>query len=189
MFAAIFTFALLAAYVAAEIPSYINVCGRKDPNLDQCIVDNVNNLKNIDKLHFDVKISFGLLQLNSTYDFDVRIVVPIAQKGLVYITTNNVEADVGIDMKVTTKGGKRYMYMSQIKINLDIKEYDAKYDLNEREFGQLNQIINNFIGNNQDEIIKSIKPAIEEVVSKRILLVSNDIVKHFTYEELFPDRT
>ncbi|CAL1681949.1 unnamed protein product [Lasius platythorax] len=242
MFAAIFTFALLAAYVAAEIPSYINVCGRKDPNLDQCIVDNVNNLKSkicegipeldippndplildklvisdttnnklfmrntkisglcnfvinsfhsdIDKLHFDVKISFGLLQLNSTYDFDVRIVVPIAQKGLVYITTNNVEADVGIDMKVTTKGGKRYMYMSQIKINLDIKEYDAKYDLNEREFGQLNQIINNFIGNNQDEIIKSIKPAIEEVVSKRILLVSNDIVKHFTYEELFPDRT
>jgi inorganic pyrophosphatase/exopolyphosphatase len=92
-------------------------------------------------------------------------------------------------MKITTKSGKRYMYLSQIKINLDIKRYDAKYDLEEREFGQLNQIINNFIGNNQDEIIKNVKPAIEELVSKRILLVSNDIVKHFTYEELFPDRT
>lgn len=241
MFAAIFTFALLAAYVAAEIPSYINVCGRKNPNLDQCILNNIDNIKHkicegipeldippndplvletlaisdttdnklymrdtkvkglcdftihsfhfdINKLHFDAKLSFGLLQMNSTYDFDVRILVPIVQKGLVYITTDAVTADVGVDLKMTTKGGKRYMYLSQIKINLDIKDYDAKYDLNESEFGQLNQIINNFIGNNKKEIIETFKPALEEIVSKRILLVSNDIVKHFTYEELFPDR-
>lgn len=241
MFAVIFTFTLLIAYVAAEIPSYINVCGRRNPNLDQCILNNINNIKHkicdgipeldvppnnplvletltiadttdnklylrdtkvtglcnftvnnfhfdINKLHFDAKLSFGLLQLNSTYDFDVRVLVAIAQKGLVYITTDAVTADVSIDMKTTNKGDKKYLYLSQIKINLDIKNYDSKYDLNERELGQLNQIINNFIGNNKKEIIETLKPVLEEIVSKRILLLSNNIVKHFTYDELFPDR-
>lgn len=91
-------------------------------------------------------------------------------------------------MKTTNKGDKKYLYLSQIKINLDIKNYDSKYDLNERELGQLNQIINNFIGNNKKEIIETLKPVLEEIVSKRILLLSNNIVKHFTYDELFPDR-
>ncbi|KAL6428586.1 hypothetical protein ACFW04_007900 [Cataglyphis niger] len=243
MYATIFTLALITAQVAAEIPSYINVCGRRDPNLDQCIINNVNNLKSkicegipelnippsdpividelvisnttntkiflrdtkmkglcdfdikffhfdLNTLHFDVNLSFGLMQMNSTYDFDVHILVPLAHKGQVYITTDNVDAQGAIDLKVATKGGKRYMYMSKIKLNLDIKGYNAKYDeLNERELSQLNEIINNFIGNNQEEVIKSFKPVLEEVISKRILLVSNDIVKHFTYEELFPDRT
>ncbi|KAL6428587.1 hypothetical protein ACFW04_007900 [Cataglyphis niger] len=144
----------------------------------------------LNTLHFDVNLSFGLMQMNSTYDFDVHILVPLAHKGQVYITTDNVDAQGAIDLKVATKGGKRYMYMSKIKLNLDIKGYNAKYDeLNERELSQLNEIINNFIGNNQEEVIKSFKPVLEEVISKRILLVSNDIVKHFTYEELFPDRT
>ncbi|XP_029169744.1 uncharacterized protein LOC114939568 [Nylanderia fulva] len=242
MFAAIFTFALLVAYAAAAIPSYINVCGRRDPNLERCILDNINNIKpkicegipeldippndplileklvisetannklymrdtkitglcdftindfNLDMntLHFDAKVSFGRLLMNSTYDFDVRLLVPIAQKGLVYITTDSVAADVNIDMKIITKSGTKYMYLSQIKINLDIKDYDVKYDLNESDLGQLNEVIRNLIGNNQREIIDTFKPALEEIVSKRILLVSNDIVKHFTYEELFPDRT
>lgn len=242
MFAAIFTFVLIAAHVAAEVPSYINVCGRRDPNLNRCILDNIKNLRSkicegipeldipsndpliidilvisdtdntklfikdakimgvcdfainslhtdIDKLHFEANISFGRIRLNATYDFDVRILVPIARKGQVYITTDNIEAQVGIDLKVITKRGKRYMYVSNMKLNLDIKGYDAKNELNERELGQLTEIVNNFIGNNQEEVLKSIKPALEEAISKRILLVSNDIVKHFTYEELFPDRT
>ncbi|XP_029677517.1 uncharacterized protein LOC115244200 [Formica exsecta] len=242
MYAAIFTFALIVAQVAAEIPSYINVCGRRDPNLNQCIINNVNDLKSkicegipeldvppnnplvidelvisdttntklymrdtkvgglcdftikffnfdLNTLHFDANISFGLIQMNATYDFDVRILVPIAHKGQVYITTDKVDAQVDIDLKVITKAAKRYMYLSKIKLNVDIHGYDAKYDLNEREFGQLTEIINNFIGNNQEEVIKSFKPVLEEIISKRILLVSNDIVKHFTYEELFPDRT
>lgn len=41
----------------------------------------------LNRLHFDANISFGLIRMNSTYDFDVRILVPIAHKGQVYITT------------------------------------------------------------------------------------------------------
>lgn len=90
-------------------------------------------------------------------------------------------------MKVITKSGIRYMYLSKMKINLDIKGYNAEYGLNNTELSRLNEIISNFIGNNQEEVIKAFKPAIEEAVVKRILLLSNNIVKHFTFEELFPD--
>jgi len=91
-------------------------------------------------------------------------------------------------MKIVTKNSKRYVYMSKMKINLDIKGYDVEYGLNETELSRLNEVISNFIGNNQEEVINVFKPAIEEIVVKRILSLSNDIVKHFTFEELFPDR-
>lgn len=92
-----------------------------------------------------------------------------------------------MDMKVITKSGKRYVYMSKMKINLDIKGYNAEYGLNNMELNRLNEIISNFIGNNQEEVINAFKPAIEEAVIKRILSLSNNIVKHFTFEELFPE--
>ncbi|XP_024877743.1 uncharacterized protein LOC112458372 isoform X1 [Temnothorax curvispinosus] len=242
MFAFIFAFALVTGnYVLAEIPSYIHVCSSRDPKLDQCILENIDNIKDkicegipeldiepsnpfllgrlvisdnhnskiairdakvsglcdfvikylrtdLDKLHFDVELLFRRIQMNATYDFDIRLLVPIVQQGPVYITTDNVEAKVNMDMKIVTKGGKRYVYMSKMKINLDIKGYDAEYGLDNTELNRLNQLISNFIGNNQQEVINVFKPAIEEAVVKRILLLSNNIVKHFTFEELFPDR-
>ncbi|XP_018395348.1 PREDICTED: uncharacterized protein LOC108773885 [Cyphomyrmex costatus] len=242
MFTIVFAFALIATnYVAAEIPSFINVCGRKNPNLNKCILDNIDNIKDkicegipeldvlpnnplviekliisdtpnskislqnvkvtgicdfvvkylhsdLEKLHFDVELLFRRLQLNATYDFDIRLLVPIVNKGPVYITTNNVEAKVNLDMKVVTKNGKRYVYLAKMKINLDVKGYTAEYGLNNAEQNRLNEVISNFIGNNQEEVIAVFKPALEETIVKRILLLSNNIVKHFTLEELFPDR-
>ncbi|KAL0101153.1 hypothetical protein PUN28_018778 [Cardiocondyla obscurior] len=140
MFASVFVFALVTAYVAAEIPSYIQVCGRKDPNLDKCILQNIENLKDkicegipelnihsnnpllldelaifdspenklfikdtkviglcnfvinffhidIDKLHFDVDLLFKNIQINGTYDLNLRVVVPIAHKAEIHIST------------------------------------------------------------------------------------------------------
>jgi len=42
----------------------------------------------LDKLHFDVDLLFKRFQVNATYDFDIRLLVPIIQKGPVYITTS-----------------------------------------------------------------------------------------------------
>ncbi|XP_018307359.1 uncharacterized protein [Mycetomoellerius zeteki] len=242
MFIIIFAFALIATnYVTAEIPSFINVCGRKNPNLNKCILDNIDNIKDkicegipeldiqpndpfvidnliisdtpnskislkntqvtglcdfvvkylqsdLEKLHFDFELVFRRIQMNATYDFDIRLLVPIVHKGPVYITTNNVEAKVNIDMKVVTRNGKKYVYLGKMKVNLDIKGYTAEYGLDNSELSRLNEVISNFIGNNQQEVISVFKPAIEETIVKRVILLSNNIVKHFTLEELFPDR-
>ncbi|XP_011706218.1 PREDICTED: uncharacterized protein LOC105461420, partial [Wasmannia auropunctata] len=101
---------------------------------------------------------------------------------------DNVEAKVNMDMSTVNKNNKRYVYMSKMKINLDIKGYTAEYGLQDAELGRLNQIIDTFLGSNQEEVIAAFKPAIEESVVKRILSLSNSIVKHFTFDELFPDR-
>ncbi|KAL6255415.1 hypothetical protein P5V15_013750 [Pogonomyrmex californicus] len=242
MFIAIFIFALATVYIAAEIPSYIHVCGLKNPNFDQCILENVENLKGkicegipeldiesnnpfyldkltifnlsmitlfventqvtglcdfvinflhveMDKMHFDVDLLFKRIQINATYDLNIRLLVPIASRGKVYITTDNVGANVSVDMGLTIRHGKTYSFVSQIKINLDIKGYDIEFALNEEQLSQLREIITNFIGKNQQEVIKTFKPSLEEAISKRIISLSNNILKHFTYEELYPDRT
>lgn len=142
-----------------------------------------------EKLHYNAKILFGRITMNGTYDFDVRVLVPIVYKGNIYITADNIEAEVNLNLKKITKNDKTYVYLSKIKFNLNIKGYNAKYDLNEEENGQLAEVISNFIGSNQEEVVESFKPALEEAISRQVLLISKDIVKHFTYDELFPDRT
>lgn len=89
-------------------------------------------------------------------------------------------------MKVVTNRGKKYIYISKIKINIDIKDYDASYNLQDMELNRLQEIIDSFIGHNKEEILKVFKPALEKTISQTILSVANDIVKHFTYDELFP---
>jgi len=92
-----------------------------------------------------------------------------------------------LDFKIVTKNGKRYTYLAKLKINLDVKSYNAEFDLDQEQSVQLRKILRNFIGMNQEEIIKSLKPALEEAISKQIISISNGVVKHFTYEELFPE--
>lgn len=93
-----------------------------------------------------------------------------------------------MDMKVINKNGKSYAYMSQMKINLDIKGYNAQYDLNQRNLGELGRAIGSFVGTNQQAIIAAVKGPLEQMISKRILMLSNEIVKNFTFDELFPER-
>lgn len=88
-----------------------------------------------------------------------------------------------------TKNNQKYVYISKINLNLDIKNFDSKFDMNENDSSQIKEIINTFIGSNQEEIINRVKSPLEEKISKQILSIANNIVKHFTYNELFPEQT
>lgn len=103
-----------------------------------------------------------------------------------FFFAENVNVDIGVDMKIVTKRGKRYMYLSKITVNLNINVFESQFENNDSD--QLQKIIENFIGNNQMELLATIKPAFEEAISKTVLSIANNIVKHFTYDELFPDR-
>ncbi|XP_018049406.1 PREDICTED: uncharacterized protein LOC108687893 [Atta colombica] len=241
MFAIIFTFTLMMAYTAAEIPSYIHICGRRNPNLDKCIIDSIDNLKDfickgipelntpplvpffmkhitisdtdnaklylkdaeiiglcdftinsfhidIDKLHFNMDLLFKHVRLNGTYDFDIRVLLPFVHKGPIYLTVDDVGAKGEVDMKLVTKNDKKYVYLSKINLKLDFKKLNYILDMNEKQSTQLNEIISNFFGSNEEEFISKIKPSIEKEVSKQILIRANNIVKEFTFDELLPDR-
>ncbi|XP_011879797.1 PREDICTED: uncharacterized protein LOC105568601 [Vollenhovia emeryi] len=238
----VFAFAFVIACAAAEIPSYIHICGRQSSNIEKCILDNIINLKSkickgipeldipsndpfildkvaladtqgiklyvrnaqirgfcdfkinsfhadINNLQYDIVIVFDQIRANTTYDFNLNVLIPISHMGQLYITADNVGAKINLQFKLVTKDGKRFTYLSKIKINIDIKKYNAEYGVEGEQFAQLREIIQNFVGQNQEEIINSLKPALEEIVSRRIISITNNIVKHFTYEELFPNRT
>ncbi|KAL6428589.1 hypothetical protein ACFW04_007901 [Cataglyphis niger] len=50
------TLILFILIIFFKIPSYINVCGRRDPNLNECVANNVQNLRD--------KICRGLTEMN-----------------------------------------------------------------------------------------------------------------------------
>lgn len=91
-------------------------------------------------------------------------------------------------MKLVTKNNKKYMHISKMTLDFDIKGYNIEF-FKGTESNQWIEIIRNFVMDNQKEILKTIIPILQETVSKRIILLTNDTLKHFTYEELFPDRT
>ncbi|XP_032681479.1 juvenile hormone-binding protein-like [Odontomachus brunneus] len=242
MFAATLVLAFVVAHVAAEIPSYIHVCGRRNPNIDECILKNVENLKskicegipelsvkpiepmhikrievfnadnsklflndmyitglcnydikffhmNFEKLHFDVDLEFKRINISTIYDLNANIIVNIAMKGPIHITTDNVSAKAGIDLNVTNKDGKEHVYVSNMNLDLDIKGYEVDLSsFSDTQLNQMRKIGETFAIQSRQEIIKVIKPIIEKIVIKHILNFSNEIVKNFTFDELFPDR-
>ncbi|XP_014470568.1 PREDICTED: uncharacterized protein LOC106742281 [Dinoponera quadriceps] len=240
MFAAILTLAFVVAHIAAEIPPYINVCSRRDPNLDRCLLENIKNLKNkicqgmpelsvpptepmhmdqidvdtdntkisftnmyatgfcnyevqslhvdLEKQHVDIKIIFKQININTTCSFNVNVTKPVSMKGPIRITTDNVSAKAGIDLSMATEGNKEYVYLSNMDLDLDIKDYKTDVSsFNDGKIVQMQEISQKILGTNRQELLTVLKPNLEKIISKQILTFSNEIVKHFTYDELFPD--
>ncbi|KYM94241.1 PREDICTED: uncharacterized protein LOC108781485 [Cyphomyrmex costatus] len=240
VFNVLFAFMFVTAYVTAEIPSYIHPCGLKDPNYDQCIMDNTysvldtmcktsninvlmnqsifmdkiniydtNNLKLIlkdikihgvcedlsirfvhadsNRLHFDFEAVLEKLKVNATYDFDIHILVPLANKGLVTIKLlNKVLLKINLDLKVATKNEKKEIYALKVKTNLDIAGMEYTFDDSEKELVQLHEAIKNVVESNTNDIINIVKAPIEEKISQIVIYIFNTI-SHSNYEKLFSE--
>ncbi|KAG5327777.1 TAKT protein, partial [Pseudoatta argentina] len=222
------------------IASYIHVCGRNDPNYDQCIVNTINNINskictgmpelnvasaepmNIDEIiiyntdnlklsvkeskirgfcnfvinslqvssdkrHFDLDFVLKHLDMESVYDFDMRVLVPVANKGQVHVSADNLEAKIIIDFKEETKNGKTEIYASKVKTILNVKTFKYEFDDSEKNLVQLHEALTNIINENEKDIIIKVKPALEEAVSKLIITVVNNVVRS-RFEQLFPNK-
>ncbi|XP_071555953.1 uncharacterized protein [Temnothorax nylanderi] len=241
MFAAIFAFVFVTAYAADEIPSYIHVCGVKDPNYTECFVDNINrvlgklcltgipefNVLPIEPLiveeivvydtdqlklnlkdskvrgicDFDITSSHTIpetylnfnfilkhLTMNSTYNFDIRVLVSLANKGLVHISADDVEGELTVELKTVTKGGKTQIYAAKITTNLDFKTFNYEFDDSEKDLVQLHEVMRNTISESEKDIVIKVKPKLEEIVSKLAMSVINNI-SYNRYDQLFPAET
>ncbi|XP_015604907.1 protein takeout [Cephus cinctus] len=232
---------LLGNFAIAEVPSYIHICGRKDPQLNDCIIKSVEalrgNLRNgipeldvppvepmkfkkialsdtpnfraiaqdvklyglsdftvtslktdLNNKRIDLNVIFKDIKLNAEYDVSARIVVPIAGTGPIEIVADGVAAKVTLKFQLVNHKGKTYMYFPSITIKLTIKDYISHFVPREGENSPLANGINAALSNGRQEIIETITPNLEKVISEQILEYANKICKHFTYEELFPDR-
>ncbi|XP_011705579.1 PREDICTED: uncharacterized protein LOC105460784 isoform X1 [Wasmannia auropunctata] len=240
MFSAIFAFVLVTAYAAEELPSYIRVCGRKNPNYNECLSDSINIAKNkvctgmpefgippsepltvdkvvfynsdnlklniedvkvtgfcnfevksvntsSDRLHFEIDVVHKHIQLVSKYDVDIRILVPLINKGLVHIFLDNLDSKLILDLKIETKNNKTEVYASKVNVNTYIKSFTFEFDNSMKDLIQLHEGIRQVVNNNQQDFLNIIEPVMEKKISEIIVSVINKIT-YKRMEQVFPDK-
>ncbi|XP_034186420.1 putative beta-carotene-binding protein [Osmia lignaria lignaria] len=224
----------------AEVPSYIHVCGRKDPKLDECVINSVKSLRDklrdgipeldippveplkmskvelidtpsfkatatdiilrglltyhVNFLHVDLKkqqididVYFEENKLDAHFNITAQILVPIVGKGPISLVAKNVAAKANLNFKLVDHAGKKYVFFPSMTTNLDVKNYDLKFEA-ENFDNSLHDAISQALGNSRQEILDAVKPNLEKVISETVLSMANKIGKHFTYDELLPDR-
>ncbi|XP_011704827.1 PREDICTED: uncharacterized protein LOC105460080, partial [Wasmannia auropunctata] len=68
---------------------------------------------NLDKLQFNINLTLKRIYMTTMYDVALRLLVPISRIGLSHVTLDNIGLKVSLDMKVTTKNNKKYIYVSK----------------------------------------------------------------------------
>lgn len=228
---------------AAEVPSYIHVCGRRNPKLGECIINSVRALKEqirngipeldvppVEPLFIDtvemaemqnfkaigrnislnglsnhtihsvkveftddggivyIDLEFPEVRLDALYDVTARILVPIKGKGPINITTRNVRANVKLIFKVVPRGGRNNVYFSSMTTLLTINDDFDIHFVADNFDKVLQDAVSQALGSSHKEVLEATKPNLEKTISERILQICNQICKHFTYDELLPDR-
>ncbi|XP_035728833.1 uncharacterized protein LOC118444560 [Vespa mandarinia] len=241
MFVKSFVLLLLANLTMAEIPSYINICGRRNPKLDECIINStelirdklitgipeleipkispltlkkliftddpnfqiiaenvkiygvdtfqVINLKtDLKKQQIDTTVIYKQIKIETAYNINTKILVPLVGNGHIKADTYNVTAKVLLRYKLIEKDGKKYMYFFSMTTKLDIKDVIINIEPENNTDDTLREIIRNIFNTNKNDMISIILPSIEKSISENVLMISNNIVKHFHYDEILPDR-
>ncbi|XP_039304676.1 protein takeout isoform X1 [Solenopsis invicta] len=149
---------------------------------------NVNSINvSTDKLHFKIDMMSENIILDAMYNFDIQLLVPLANKGLIHVTLDNSTNKVDVELKEVMKNGVTEIYASKIKSKIDVIKFS--FEFNDEEEGssqQLHKILSQIINDNSKEIINMFKPIVEEMISKLILSIFNKITYN-RFKQLFPD--
>ncbi|XP_024877747.1 uncharacterized protein LOC112458375 [Temnothorax curvispinosus] len=146
------------------------------------VVNSVNT--DFEKLHFDIDFLLRHIYIKVTYDFNIHLLVPVAHKGPADITAENVGLKVGLDLKVITRNGKKYIFASKATAKCDIKSFKYKFTEDKKELAELHKIIDDVVSKNTKEVVKAVSAAVEELASRFVISMFNDIA-FSRYEELF----
>ncbi|XP_058810219.1 uncharacterized protein LOC131675286 [Phymastichus coffea] len=228
------------ASVSADVPSYIEVCGRRNPKLNECVEESVRKLRpklragipelevpsieplNVSKIvlsdrkdfravatqvslsglsefriqstnldleqhRIDFQVLFERVSMKANYDVKAKIVVPIAERGPLDVVTGKIEAKVMLRFKIVERGTRRFMYFPSMTTSLDIADYTVISVENAKD-KPFSQAVNSVLTSSRRDIIGQLTPYLEKSISTTVLEVANRICKHFTFDELFPDR-
>ncbi|XP_077262772.1 uncharacterized protein LOC143897761 [Temnothorax americanus] len=146
------------------------------------VVNSVN--ADFEKLHFDIDLSLRHIYTKVTYDFAIHLLVPLGHKGPAVITADNMGLKVGLDLKVLTRNGKKYIFASKATVKCDINSFTYKFTEDKKELAQLHKIIDDVVSKYTKEIVNASEAAFEERFSRFVITMFNYIASS-RYEELF----
>lgn len=64
-----------------------------------------------------------------------------------------VELKIGMDLQITTRKGKKYIFVSKAHSSTSEPSFKYKFNENERELTELHKILDDVINNNNKEIL------------------------------------
>ncbi|XP_016922773.2 uncharacterized protein LOC108004406 [Apis cerana] len=221
---------------ASEVPSYLQICGQKNPNLDDCVIKSIENLNkkliegipeidilpiepflldnitiidmpnfkivamnmklynlsnfhieylhlDLEKMELDINLHFDKNEMNIDYDVTINLFVPLQKKGPLTLKGENIKSKAKLFLEKIERDGKQYLYFKSINLNLSIE--NLSFHFNSDDFNILKEMINEF---DDKVLLKIFTSSLEKSTSKNFLELCNNFCKHFTFDELLPDR-
>ena len=102
--------------------------------------------------------------------------------------SDDIDTKVALKYKLFKKNGTEYLFFTSMTTSLNVKDYNADYKPSTGLDSTVATAINAAINGGRQEILDSIRPTLERVISEEVLEIANKICTHFTYDELYPDR-
>ncbi|XP_025991022.1 uncharacterized protein LOC113002644 [Solenopsis invicta] len=153
---------------------------------DFCDFEITSNNVSSDKLRFEFALKYDRIVMDGTYNFDIQLLVSLANKGLFHVTTNDATATMDVELKEVTKNGKTEIYASKVKTKLNIKNFVFEFNDKEDNLAQLHEVLSQTINNNSKEIISKLNPSFEQAISKLLMSVLKKVFYN-RFEQLFPN--
>ncbi|KZC13437.1 hypothetical protein WN55_04988 [Dufourea novaeangliae] len=148
----------------------------------------INSLHiDLPKQQIDIDLQLKDIRMEALYNVSAKILIPINGKGPIKLNAKDVNAKVKLHFKLVERGGKKYTYFPTMTTKLNVKDYTVKFEADNFD-KTLQEAVSQALGNSHQEILEATRPNLERVISERCLQIANKICKHFTYDELFPDR-
>lgn len=101
---------------------------------------------------------------------------------------DNSTAKIQLTWKLYERKGIKLGYFDSMKSKLDIKNFVGKFNITEGlNDPTILKAVDDSLKASEEEIIDLVTPNIEKKVSNLVLDIANKIIRHFSYDQLFPD--
>ncbi|KAF5299969.1 hypothetical protein FQA39_LY11342 [Lamprigera yunnana] len=149
----------------------------------------LNKLKiNVPTLTFRIHVTLPLLRLSGTFDVDTKILtVPFKGEGKFYANATYCIGTGVLKGSLKEVNGAQHVEFSQLNLKLQIADYNIKLETAKVADATLVQAANDVLNQNRQEFLRIATPFIETRVSDTIMQIANDIVKNFSFDEVFPE--
>uniref|UniRef100_A0A8D8ZW31 Circadian clock-controlled protein n=1 Tax=Cacopsylla melanoneura TaxID=428564 RepID=A0A8D8ZW31_9HEMI len=145
----------------------------------------VRDLKiDMQKNVFLLNIFLPKITFDADYDVNAQIIVPIKGRGPMNGDASKINGDALLKGKRYKKEGETYLKFVDLTLDIDIGDYNMKLRNLFNGNKALNDNVNFVINDNKDELKRSLKPLVQEVISKLILDLVNSIFNNFSLDDV-----
>ncbi|OAD58038.1 hypothetical protein WN48_00830 [Eufriesea mexicana] len=121
----------------------------------------------LEKKELTADFAFDKITLDADFLLKLNILVPIQRKGVMVLKCNNAGAKIKAYYKLIKRDNEQYVHFESIPIKLDIKDYTADFKTENLD-SSLQSAINDVLGKNHDDVLRTIQPHVEKAISKSL---------------------